>query len=214
MVRRVIGLILLMLMFTLAPTTGKLNDENDSYKLGLVKINYNFKYMTTGFFIDNDGLIMTVAHALPGGAYDAFITEYQIYVETMDTSTIYKAQIVAVSRKSDILLLKIDGYDVKVFFDKFDQPIENEDVTMVGFPTMEWYSQKDGNIVINDVRNFVGVDEGLAGGSSGSPVFNKDRHIVGMVNRMDTRVEFTMIVSGMALKVFYKAYLEAVDSNY
>jgi S1-C subfamily serine protease len=199
---------MLVLAMLLAPGTGTLGDDSDEYRLGLVQINYNFEWLTTGFFINNDGLIMTVAHGTPKGVFGDFLMSFPMYVKPMDTNTIYEAEIIAVNQKADILLLKIDGYDVKKFFDKFSQPMEDENVKIVGFPAMEWYTQKEGKVVINSVRGFVGVDEAVGGGSSGSPVLNEENEVVGMVSMLDARVNFTIMVSGVALRGFLTAYYE------
>jgi hypothetical protein len=57
--------ILIVFVLSLATTTGSLDNEKDvDYRLGLVQINYNYMCMTTGFFVDKDGLIMTVAQKI------------------------------------------------------------------------------------------------------------------------------------------------------
>jgi len=91
--------------------------------------------------------------------------------------------------------------------------LEHEHATMIGFPTMEWYVQEEGKIIYNDVRGLIGVDEGLTGGASGSPVFDDDGNVIGMVNKIDQRIDYTVIVSGVYLKVFLKSYYEAEEAE-
>lgn len=187
------------------PYTQKIDKEID-YKLGLVLINYNHTGMSTGFFVDDSGLILTVAHGIPKGGFEAFMMVYPVYVKPFDTGVVYKASIVGISRSYDILLLKIEGYEVKACFNKFIQPIENMEVEMVGYPSIEWFVRKEGKIIINHIHGFVGIDEYSSPGASGSPVFNKDGYVVGMINKLDDRAKFTIIVPGNSLYVFLKNY--------
>jgi S1-C subfamily serine protease len=133
----------------------------------------------TGFFITDDGYIVTNAHVLAGGNV--------VEVITYDRD-LMAAEFIGYDSLLDLALLKVSGdYDKLVFADSDDISV-GEKVIAIGNPLGLQFSVSEGIISAthrqgaNGINAYVQTDAALNPGNSGGPLINTKGKVVGINN--------------------------------
>jgi hypothetical protein len=135
----------------------------------------------TGFFIDSKGTGITNYHVLEG-ANSALI-------KTLDGNHYQINNIISQSKKMDIIKFSIENEANRIFpYLKLcqSQPIEAEDVFVIGNPKELEYSVSNG--IISSVRNIedlgkiVQTTAPISSGNSGSPLINMKGEVLGVIS--------------------------------
>ncbi|WP_310620717.1 Do family serine endopeptidase [Flexibacterium corallicola] len=134
----------------------------------------------SGFFISEDGYVVTNEHVVGDG------TEFTVI--TSD-GTEYDAKLVGADERSDLALLKVDGgkndFDYVEFADK--APFVGEWVVAVGNPfglggtvTAGIVSARGRDIGAGLYDDFIQIDASVNRGNSGGPAFNINGQVIGV----------------------------------
>ena len=163
--------------------TEKLYANNDS-----ISKNENVQYSGSGFIIDKTGLIVTNYHIIKG------MKNIEIYIPSRDIQ--YKAEILIKDINNDIVILKINDHKfVKEFinipFSMGSSSVikEGQDIFTIGFPMKDVLgkSAKLSTGIISSLYGFldnptlVQISNPIQPGNSGSPLFNSNGEVVGIV---------------------------------
>jgi len=134
----------------------------------------------SGFFISEDGLLVTNNHVVDKG------TEFTV---VMDDGTEYKAKLIGTDPRTDLAVLKVDE-DRKftyVDFDKNDDIRIGDWVVAVGNPfglggtvTAGIVSARGRDIGAGPYDDFIQVDAAVNRGNSGGPTFNLSGQVIGV----------------------------------
>lgn len=137
----------------------------------------------TGFFVSEDGYIMTNSHVVDNAA--------DISVVAHDGNK-YPATLVGVNTDHDFALLKIDVSGVKaVKLGDSDAALVGEAVYTIGHPLYMDFSMSHGiigatnRVLVNNYNspmNLIQVTMPLNDGNSGGPVFNEYGEVIGIAN--------------------------------
>ncbi|MHB1279209.1 MAG: S1C family serine protease [Bacteroidia bacterium] len=137
----------------------------------------------SGFAISNDGYIITNFHVICGSNYNQFPS-----VKVVDHKGItYNAEVIRVSRSSDLALLKIKGnFDVCFSIYGTTEPKPLENVFAIGTPiSTELASSVSVGIVSGERAqgpgNLIQLNMSVSPGNSGGPVFNERGTLLGVV---------------------------------
>ena len=147
----------------------------------------------TGFFVSNDGLIITNHHVIKGA------NEISVTVATGETFT---AKVVSASATTDLALLRIPHQNKNYL--AFEKPGSSEigdDVFTLGFPISDLLGKEvkytDGSISslsgIQGDATFFQISVPIQPGNSGGPLVNEKGNVVGIVT------------STAAVEAFYQA---------
>lgn len=152
---------------------------NMSYFFGT----YEASATGTGFFVSEDGYIMTNSHVVDNAA--------DIAVVTHDGNK-YPATLVGVNTDHDFALLKIDVSGVKaVELGDSNTALVGETVYTIGHPLYMDFSMSHGivgatnRVLVNNYNspmNLIQVTMPLNEGNSGGPVFNEYGEVIGIAN--------------------------------
>ena len=142
----------------------------------------------TGFFITEDGYILTNYHVISYAAQG----NYAITVMTYDGAS-YTAKIVGVDSSNDIAVLKIDATELTpVTFGDSDEMSVGDTVYAVGNPLGELqFTMTTGHVSALDRTittdegsvpiNMFQIDAAVNSGNSGGPVYNDAGQVIGIV---------------------------------
>ncbi|WP_300471204.1 Do family serine endopeptidase [Breoghania sp.] len=134
----------------------------------------------SGFFISDDGYIVTNQHVVEGG--DKFTVK-------MNDGTEYGAKLIGADERTDLALLKVDGKDHKFTYVDFanDTPMVGEWVVAVGNPfglggsvTVGIVSARGRDIGAGPYDDFIQIDAPINRGNSGGPAFNTKGEVIGI----------------------------------
>lgn len=152
---------------------------NMSYFFGT----YEASATGTGFFVSEDGYVMTNSHVVDNAV--------DISVVTHDGNK-YPATLVGVNTDHDFALLKIDVSGVKaVKLGDSDAALVGEAVYTIGHPLYMDFSMSHGiigatnRVLVNNYNspmNLIQVTMPLNEGNSGGPVFNEYGEVIGIAN--------------------------------
>jgi S1-C subfamily serine protease len=141
----------------------------------------------TAFLIDGKGYLVTNAHVLKGSGA----------VVVNDKGEEFDAKIVNIDQEKDIAILKIDDEDYKPFTSlpygiKKNRAELGEELFTLGYPrdevvyNMGYLSAESG--FNGDTTNYQ-ISLSANPGNSGSPVFNKNGEVVGILSTRQTQAE-------------------------
>lgn len=140
----------------------------------------------TGFFIHEDGLIMTNAHVIDGAQ--------EVTVRMTDRREM-KAKLIGMDRLSDVAVLKVEGHGYPVV--QVGKPAEvkvGEPVLAIGSPfgfentaTAGIVSATSRIMADNQYVSFLQTDAALNPGNSGGPLFDTSGRVIGMNSQIYTR---------------------------
>lgn len=138
----------------------------------------------TGFFIREDGYILTNHHVIENGS---------TYTVTCYDGTQYPATVVGYEEENDIAVLKIEANDMPtVTFGDSDNLLVGEDILTIGNPLGELtYTMTKG--IVSALDRMLNMDEGVSidmfqidaavnSGNSGGPAFNMYGQVIGVVS--------------------------------
>lgn len=134
----------------------------------------------SGFFISDDGYVVTNQHVVEGG--DKFTVK-------MDDGTEYDAKLIGADERTDLALLKIDGEGNKFTYVDFapEAPNVGEWVVAVGNPfglggsvTAGIVSARGRDIGAGPYDDFIQIDAPINRGNSGGPAFNTKGEVIGI----------------------------------
>lgn len=134
----------------------------------------------SGFFVKEDGYILTNLHIIDGAKKITVIT---------DENKNYEAKIVGKDKPSDLAVLKIDSKDEKfrpVIFGDANKSRIGDIILAFGNPyglgisvSQGIISAKSRNIGINE-QPYIQTDAAINQGNSGGPLFNLDGEVIGV----------------------------------
>lgn len=140
----------------------------------------------SGFAISNDGYIITNYHMVSGKQQEKF-ESVSILLANQDPSTPITASVVRCNYMQDLVLLKIDKTFEKAFkLSREKKDLELLDVYIISSPKTAELGQSISKGMISNERVFSGrkllqVDMNTGLGDSGSPIFEKDGSLQGVV---------------------------------
>jgi serine protease Do len=135
----------------------------------------------SGFFISEDGYLVTNNHVVDGG---------QTFTVVTDSGKEYDAKLIGADPKTDLAVLKVDGGDTKFTYVDFadDSKVRVGDwVVAVGNPfglggtvTAGIVSARGRDIGAGPYDDFIQIDAAVNHGNSGGPAFNLEGQVVGI----------------------------------
>jgi serine protease Do len=135
----------------------------------------------SGFFISDDGYIVTNNHVIDKG---------KELVVIMEDGTELDAKLIGTDKRTDLALLKVEGDDFTYVALADDKPAVGEWVVAVGNPfglggtvTAGIVSSLGRDIGAGPYDNFIQIDAPVNRGNSGGPTFNTKGEVIG-VNSM------------------------------
>lgn len=132
----------------------------------------------TGFFLNNNGEIITNRHVVKGSNYTK--------VKTMDGGIYPVKHILAIDRTGDLVRLSLDEMPKKIvpLQLNFSIPEVGEKVIVIGNPMGLEYTVSEGIVsAVRDVETFgkiIQISASISPGSSGSPVLNMKGEVIGI----------------------------------
>ena len=141
----------------------------------------------TGFFIDNNGTILTNKHVAYNSSTNANYNIIQVRLANEDKW--YDANVIKISENDDLATIKIDKTNTSYF--KLKENVSNgETIYTIGNPNGFGLSFTSGVISISK-RNVIYNDQTIQAiqtslvineGNSGGPVFDKNGDLVGIIS--------------------------------
>jgi S1-C subfamily serine protease len=132
----------------------------------------------TGFFVSEDGLIITNYHLIKKAR--------RMYVKLKDNTAYTRVKVVNLDVPRDIAVLKIEGKGFKpVKLGNSDEAAIGQKVVAIGNPLGLENTVSDG--LVSAIRNgatgekMLQISVPLSNGSSGSPLFNLNGEVIGVV---------------------------------
>ena len=159
--------------------------EGDSFKDGF----------GTGFVIDAQGHILTVAHIFPrSSSGEVLITGRTEKWGTLYPKQEFKLRLISIDRDEDFAILVPDG-DAPVLtpapLTTLWQAVEGDSVHIRGFPLGVELIAKDGTISRSGMSSKVPTDAIIQAGFSGAPTYRADGVIIGMARGGDPVANIT-----------------------
>lgn len=160
----------------------------------------------TGFFLSNDGYIVTNNHVIE----NAQNGNIKITGINEDYHTSYKARVEVTDKQNDLAILKITGSvpSIKVpYAFKFTTSSVGEECFVLGYPLISSMGKdiKLTNGIISSKTGFDGniaqyqISAPIQPGNSGGPLFDKNGNVIGIVQAKHTQAEN----AGYAIKASY-----------
>lgn len=134
----------------------------------------------SGFFIDNNGHILTNHHVIDN--YDS------LFNVTLNDGTKFEARLLRSDKESDLALLKIEHKNTFcIKFDTLFKAFLGDEVYAIGTPTNLDLTQTLSKGIISSFRvqkgvDMVQTDASVSFGNSGGPIVTKNGNLVGVVN--------------------------------
>ena len=143
----------------------------------------NYAFTGSGFFVSDDGYLVTNYHVIANGT--------EITVSTYDEET-YPARVVGFDEDNDVAVLKIDAPTVSVRLGSSDDAKVGDDIMVIGNAlTTLSYTFTDGlisfknrkiNTETNEHINMFQTNAAINSGNSGGPVYNMDGEVIGIAS--------------------------------
>ena len=167
-------------------------ENNTLYKNAIVKIHaqnitYNWlqpyknqssdESIGTGFFIDNDGHILTCAHVVDD-SIKTYVSIPQVGKNYFDTELIG----IAPYSTHDLAILKIKNYKNKRFFEfgDSDKIKPGDKVIALGYPLGQDRLKRTGGIISGIQDGDIQTDAPINPGNSGGPLLNEEGKVIGI----------------------------------
>lgn len=141
----------------------------------------------TGFFIDNNGTILTNRHVICNNTTGSNYNKVQVRLANIDEWI--DAQILKVSETDDLAIIKIDRDKTK-FFKLGNTILNGQTIYTIGNPNGFGLSFTNG-VVSSSERNVIHKEQTIKTiqtsfvineGNSGGPVFDKDGNLLGIIS--------------------------------
>jgi len=130
----------------------------------------------TGFFINNDGIILTCAHVVEDSIKTTIIVPD-------NGKTKIDVELISINFEKDIALLKAINFKNKAYLElgNSDEVNEEDSVVTVGFPLGEDRIKFTGGIVSGIQGRYIQTDAPINSGNSGGPlILNKTKKVIGI----------------------------------
>lgn len=163
----------------------------------------------TGFFVTNDGYMVTNFHVIEG-AQSVFVISPTEKKEVLAT-------VIQTDQANDIAILKVEAQTVGIPFASSLNTLKGEEVLTLGFPLVALQGQAQkatfGRInaltgIQDDIR-FVQVDIPIQPGNSGGPLLNSRGEVIGVVTSTLSQIVALRTSGSLPQNVNY-----AVKSDY
>lgn len=154
----------------------------------------------TGFFVTNDGYILTCYHVVKDG---------QLFGVIANDDSLMTAHLVSFDDGNDLALLKVDSASTPVNFGRQVAVRVGEPVFTVGFPSpdVQGYVPKVTKGIVSsltglkdDVR-VMQFDAAIQPGNSGGPLLTEDGRVVGVVNARAAELFYANATGALAQNV-------------
>ena len=157
----------------------------------------NAKGFGSGFFISTDGLVLTAAHVVEGGAVDV----------QERSGRLTHARVVRMSKSHDVALLSVAGAGVSFPCLQLETSPKRPgiDVYAIGAPAGEELAFSLTRGIVSGVRTedrtrFVQTDASVSPGNSGGPLLDKHGRVIGVVSRKLAGRGFEGVAFGVAIE--------------
>lgn len=133
------------------------------------------KSIGAGFFIDNNGHILTCAHVVKN--------IIEIWIRIPDTGKkIYRADIVCVYPDFDLAIIKIRHYKNDYFLNLGDSEeiVLGDEIYALGYPDNSEYPMRTSGTISGRRGDNIQTDVALNPGNSGGPCLNKLNQVIGV----------------------------------
>ena len=165
---------------------------------------FEYEGSGSGFFISNDGYIVTNNHVVSGAVTIEIYTQYRTQP--------YAAQLIGVSECDDLAILKIQVEDVQYFSLSTKEPKLGEEILAAGFPLGDKEVTFLNGIVskkqTNGSTTWASIDYAfehtaeILPGSSGGPIVNSQAEVIGIAYAgNEDRQEFGIPIVSVADKI-------------
>jgi hypothetical protein len=151
----------------------------------------------SGFFISTDGLVLTAAHVVEGGAVDV----------QERSGRVTHARVVRMSKSHDVALLSVAGAGVSFPCLQLETSAKRPgtDVYAIGAPAGEDLGFSLTRGIVSGVRTehytrFVQTDASVSPGNSGGPLLDKHGRVLGVVSRKLAGRGFEGVAFGVAIE--------------
>ena len=183
-------------------------EPNEEFEL----TTYEYEGSGSGFFISNDGYIITNNHVISGAVTIEVYTQYR--------SQPYSAKLIGLSECDDIAVLKIDIENANFLEYSQDNPKLGEEIIAAGFPLGDKeVTYLDGIVSKKETdgsTSWASIDYAfehtaeILPGSSGGPIVNKDVQVIGIAYAGNVdRQEF-----GIPINTVKKIIEQIIDKNF
>jgi len=169
----------------------------------------------TGFFVSNNGHLITNAHVVEGAD--------NIFLRTADGQR-HQAQLVTLDRVIDLAILKIDASSKPLFIGLTQEIDKGTKVYTLGFPDPELLGFKESKYAEGVVSSFSGSDDNqtvmqvstpLQPGNSGGPILLTNGTVIGVVryklDQLNTIKEKGYLIENVSFAIksdYLKPFLE------
>jgi len=154
----------------------------------------------TGFFINQDGLILTNRHVVDGG---------KTFMVMMDDGSRGAAEIVAMDEEQDLALVRLKSKEEKTYsfarLSEKDSPGDGAECTVIGFPLIDRLGGSikiTRGIVSSSAATVIGpdvmIDARVNPGNSGGPILDKHGNVMAIVS-MKTLASATEDTYGLGI---------------
>jgi S1-C subfamily serine protease len=135
----------------------------------------------TGFFVSDDGVIVTNFHVIEGA------TEIVVILPNQEPAS---AKVLGTDKANDIAILKVSGSTKPIPLATGSRGAKGEDVIVLGYPLVALQGQQQkatfGRINalsgIGDDLRYLQIDAPVQPGNSGGPLLNRKGEVIGVVS--------------------------------
>lgn len=180
--------IIASIFFFTSNSTSKIFEENILKVVEIKTTNDEITWgYATGFFVDNNGTILTNRHVIYNNTTGSNYNKVQVRLATIDEWI--EAQILKVSETDDLAIIKIDR-DKTNFFKLGNTILNGQTIYTIGNPNGFGLSFTNG-VVSSSERNVIYKEQTIKTiqtsfvineGNSGGPVFDKDGKLLGIIS--------------------------------
>ncbi|SBW01315.1 exported hypothetical protein [uncultured delta proteobacterium] len=175
----------------------------------------------TGFFISDDGLLVTNYHVVEGTV--------RLGVEDTFARKTYDAEVIVVDKENDLAIVKVSARSRALPIGDSKRVRKGQDVLALGYPMMgdQGKEQKATFGKINSLSGFEGdprlfqMDAAIFPGNSGGPLLNADGEVIGIntsyLNGMHTAATRGIVVTNVNYSVkadYLKLLLASLPKQY
>lgn len=156
----------------------------------------------TGFFISQNGYLVTNAHV---------VGDYENIAVKDRTGRIRSALVIAIDKQRDLALLKVDGNFPALRIDQTGRTMKGQRVLAIGYPQVSIQGSEskvtDGVVSsLSGLRNnddWIQISVPIQGGNSGGPLINESGTVIGIVVATVNAQKFLSITGSLPQNINY-----------